>query len=219
MNKRFVLPRKSSAYTRVEYLESSAGSRNNVCSYIQLPLIYDMTVDTVVFESEHEHLNIGNATNLELYNLEKRSLNWGYVDREGYTIRYDTQTNGGEQKLYFSQEDGFRVWRLECSPEFLRFYVDGNEKIIHKLQSPLVHNKVWPITLFGVITDDSADYSSWPFFCKKKYFAVWKNGVPIYHLIPVLDLFGIPCMYDLVSNQYFQNLGEVPFTAGPIISS
>ena len=49
------------------------------------------------------------------------------------------------------------------------------------------------------------------------YFKIYDNGTLVRDFIPVLDTYGIPCMYDLVENKYYYNAGTGDFIAGPII--
>lgn len=49
-------------------------------------------------------------------------------------------------------------------------------------------------------------------------FKLYINNVIIRNLIPVLDPYNIPCMYDLVEQKYYYNAGTGDFIAGPIIS-
>lgn len=44
------------------------------------------------------------------------------------------------------------------------------------------------------------------------------NGNLIRDFIPVLDSYGVPCMYDRVTNEFFYNQGTGQFIAGPIKS-
>lgn len=218
MNMRDVTWNTAFQYMQLEYLESYSGGKNNVQSYIQLPFHYDLTHDSIAFETEHELTGMS-ETNLELYNVDKHALNWGYVTGTGYSVRYDSENDVGEKNFVFTQEPGFNVWRLECSPEYIRLYVNQKEKICVSLTEPLIHSKYYPLTLFGVITDSNPLYSSWPLLCKKKYFKIWKNGQLSSHLIPVLDMFKEACMYDIVNQVCYHNLGETPFKCGPILSS
>lgn len=50
------------------------------------------------------------------------------------------------------------------------------------------------------------------------YFQIYDNGNLIRDFIPVLDSYGVPCMYDRVTNKFFYNQGTGQFIAGPIKS-
>ena len=47
---------------------------------------------------------------------------------------------------------------------------------------------------------------------------IYNNNVLVRDFIPVLDPYGVPCMFDKVTNQYFYNAGTGDFIAGPVIS-
>jgi hypothetical protein len=49
--------------------------------------------------------------------------------------------------------------------------------------------------------------------CKMYEFTVYQSGVVIQHLIPVLH-FGVPCMFDTVSEQFFYNNSSTNFLYG-----
>lgn len=216
MNRRVTLLPQRVHYTRVEYLESQEGGQNDVRAYIQLPFDYDLTQDTIAFETEHELLNT-NLNMLELYSLDGHALNWGYLIDGGYVIRYDSDDSTVEKTHSFTQTDGFHVWHCECSPKYLNMYVDGVRKVHVDFARPLLHRKKWPLTVFGVITDSNEFYSSWPLLGKKKYFKAWKNGQLIYSLIPAVDSAGIPCMCNELDETLYYSLGMNDFIAGPVI--
>ena len=68
-------------------------------------------------------------------------------------------------------------------------------------------------SLFGVPTTPSKNA-----LARIYRFKLWDNGDLIYDIIPVLDHNSVPCMYDLVSNQFFYNAGTGDFIAGPVIN-
>lgn len=45
-------------------------------------------------------------------------------------------------------------------------------------------------------------------------FTIWEDGVLVRDFIPVLDLDGVACMYDMVSKTFFYNQGKGDFIAG-----
>ncbi|MFQ6729664.1 MAG: hypothetical protein ACLRFK_01250 [Alphaproteobacteria bacterium] len=49
------------------------------------------------------------------------------------------------------------------------------------------------------------------------YFQIYDNDVLVRDFIPVLDKYGVPCMYDKVERKYYYNAGTGDFIAGPII--
>ena len=205
-------------YKRVEYLQSCTGGQNDVRSYMQVFLNYDLSVDSIVFETEHELTDLS-RNNLELYSLDGHALNWGYLVSDGYVVRYDSESDKIEKTHRFSQEPGFHVWRLECSARELKLLVDGVQVLLINLSTPLIHQKSWPLTIFGVITEESIHYSSWPLNCKKKYFRVWKNDELIYDLIPVLDSTDTPCMFNRTNGCFLYNMGEDEFVCGSVIET
>ena len=48
-------------------------------------------------------------------------------------------------------------------------------------------------------------------------FSIKVDGVLVHDFVPVLDMEGIPCMYDKISGQFYYNAGTGDFIAGPII--
>ena len=79
------------------------------------------------------------------------------------------------------------------------------------------------------VVDDPTDTHTMHIFCETgsdyeslqptKGFLYWlkiyKAGVLVRDFIPVIDLRGVPCMYDKVSGKLFHNAGSGDFTAGP----
>ena len=49
------------------------------------------------------------------------------------------------------------------------------------------------------------------------YAKIYDNDVLVRDMIPVLDAFGTPCMYDKVENKFYYNQGTGQFIAGPAI--
>ncbi len=53
---------------------------------------------------------------------------------------------------------------------------------------------------------------------KIKLLQIWDNDVLVRDFIPVLDPYGVPCMYDKVEKKFYYNAGTGQFIAGPVLN-
>lgn len=47
-----------------------------------------------------------------------------------------------------------------------------------------------------------------------RYCKIWQSGILVRNMIPVLDLNGVPCMYDQITGRFFRNVGTSVFLYG-----
>ncbi len=69
----------------------------------------------------------------------------------------------------------------------------------------------------GHVTFFRDNYDAWANPSKMRLYRTWlkrSNGTKVFDLIPVLDINGVPCMYDKVSEEFLYNLGTGTFGYG-----
>lgn len=69
----------------------------------------------------------------------------------------------------------------------------------------------------GHVTFFRDNYDPWANPSKMRLYGAWlkrSNGTKVFDLIPVLDINGVPCMYDKVSEEFLYNLGTGTFGYG-----
>ena len=69
----------------------------------------------------------------------------------------------------------------------------------------------YSVYLFALNQNGSLEASSFYTGMKLYYWKYWHNGTLTQHLIPVLDNNFIPCLYDLISENYYYNAGSGEF--------
>lgn len=69
----------------------------------------------------------------------------------------------------------------------------------------------------GHVTIFRDNYDSWANPSRMRLYRAWlkrSNGTTVFDLIPVLDINGVPCMYDKVSEEFLYNIGTGTFGYG-----
>lgn len=204
-------------YTPVEYIESAAGSVGAPSAYFLLPVFINYRTDSFAIETEHA-FPLVSSNQAEGSNDGDLLLFYGYQPsgRCYYGIRRGIQTGP------LSVEQAFAVHRIEYDTSVMSCYVNGelNAKITPtQPSSDLWLCRIGVFVADGIPIDGVTGGNSYPFNGKKKYYKLWVNGKLLYHLIPVVDSTGVPCMYDVVNSRFYYSEGETDFIAGPMLGT
>lgn len=197
MNRRPDKLEKGCPYTRVEYLENLGWSR------VFLP-VYPKAGDVVEIESELSYTDVSFRQS-ELAGYDAPWFFWGV---------YDTPTwyAGGTDTLYSQQtaDTDWHVFKLVSLGDAAGLWIDG-QKIVDIKQYPDVVYAPQGIELWSYSNGRRNSLN------RKKWLRITINGKEVMYLLPVLDAYGVPALYDSVSRQLFYNIGEDALVAGPML--
>lgn len=179
-------------YTELEYIESTG------TQYIDI----GTTVDTATDEIE-----------LKFQLIETSNYKWFFGE-------YDTNArlglgsgDGANKRNFLYKSNATKVADTDMynNPHIYSINAYGGFIDDVKKVSYASFASTSTLYLFNINIDSTADYK-----CKAKMWAYkqTRNGVLIRDLIPVLDINGIPCMYDQVTEQFFYNKGTGQFLYG-----
>lgn len=183
-------------YTRVEYLESTG------TQYINTGINASNTISMEVKGSDFD------ATGAQIIVADQAGIN---ANIQGFRIVKLTSSS----KLSGCKNNACAQSNLDAVDEFIArlspsgFFVNGN--FVNSL--PTVVSGVGQIRMFAGVYAGTYYYSSGKIY----YCQIYDNGVLVRDMIPVLDSDGIPCMYDMVSGEFFYNAGTGDFVAGSVI--
>lgn len=191
-------------YTQLEYLQS------NGTQWINTEYILQGS-DTVELKAEY---------------VRKASLNYStayfcgsdITFRKGYSIAEDSQLHGvrevfGDVTTYSEASPGVGIKFIVISSMSLLRVVIG-ETITEKRKEAQTYTPLdWSLYLFTTNRNGTAFDGA---FIGKIYYAKITNsqGEMMLNCIPCLDVDGVPCMFDLVSQKPFYNIGTGSFTWG-----
>lgn len=179
-------------YTELEYIESTG------TQYIDI----GTTIDTATDEIE-----------LKFQLTETSNYKWFFGE-------YDTNArlglgsgDGANKRNFLYKSNATKVADTDMynNPHIYSInayggFIDGVKKVSYTSFA-----STSTLYLFNINIDSTADYK-----CKAKIWAYkqTRNGVLIRDLVPVLDINGIPCMYDQVTERFFYNAGTGQFLYG-----
>lgn len=202
-------------YTPLEYIESTGGRINSLGAHIVLPIQYDAFSDVLEFESCHS-VDASGGDQAEGSNGSTSILFYG-CRASGYSYFGKENTNSEREAVIINgpQPNGYAIYKVCATPQSFTAWLNGT-LVGEAALTPGQDFVLDSLSLFAARSGGGAgrDFS---FSGKKKYFKLWVNGELIYHLIPVLDSIGAPCMYDLVHSSFYYNVGESSFIAGPVL--
>lgn len=209
----------SKNYIPLEYVEVTDNHNGAPSAYLQLPVNANLLVDKLAFETEHELHDCG-ENQAEGRNTYSPRIFYGVrtSGRNYYGISYDSNSSVAEGSLPVAS--GFVVHKVEYDSGVLRCYQNGQlDATITKgvPSKDMYFNNMGVFVAIGIPLVTSNSGSAFPFNGRKKYFKVWVNDKMVYHLIPVLDMKGRPCMYDVVNFLFCYSDGESDFIAGPVL--
>jgi hypothetical protein len=154
-----------------------------------------------------------------------------FITRISYSDTTTRQLNGGQGYIYFGVISGhyqiaqgggeyrdinavpnvFANCEIEfdCPNNTVSFNINDRYGIAH-----VVYSNLYP---YGGLYLFNLDNKNFPGKEKISYFKIYQDDTLVRDFIPVLDQYGIPCMYDKVSGEFFYNQGTGQFIAGPAV--
>lgn len=154
-----------------------------------------------------------------------------FITRISYSDTTTRQLNGGQGYIYFGVISGYyqiaqagKEYRdinavpnvfanceieFDCPNNTVSFNINDRHGIAY-----VDYSDLYP---YGGLYLFNLDNKSFPGKEKISYFKIYQDDILIRDFIPVLDLYGTPCMYDLVEHKFYYNAGTGDFIAGPII--
>ena len=199
-----------SYYCEVEYLESDG------YQYIDTGIYFDCNYD-MQYKVKAMSLSTSRSIIMSSYAGAAHSsfgLEFGGSTNSG-AIRVYYNTTGSAVSQYTSSLS-VNVGRIidckyDSTENKIYFSYDGGTAITYNTSKGNLPN-TYPIRLFLDARTTSVASIRNPeriYYCQ-----IFKNGILVRDLIPVLDLNYVPCMYDRVSGQLFYNQGTGNFIAG-----
>lgn len=190
-------------YIELEYLES-AGTQ-----YIDTGIRGNMSY---TYEIDFRQTNTKECRNWGVFSTNKyedsnMSLTWS----RGWAVRWGSVSGADPNRIDLSVIDTNRhVLKIMDGV----VYWDGENMGRtgdHKYNFVFEHNLFLGTVNPGGNTPEMNAYSEY------YSYKVWSyDGVLIQDFIPVLDPYGVPCMYDRVTDSFFYNQGTGQFIAGPV---
>ena len=189
------------SYIPIEYLESTG------TQYIDTGVVADETTEAEIEFSDMTATPIFMASN-------------GGWTNKNFGINAGTDS-GSVYLLFYMNCDGWTSHKIVKSGN-VKLLLSGvylnNEKLDitrGQIPSPTAFSTQYAISIFA-----SNISGNIPYFGKFKllHFKLWQQNVLVRDMIPVLDLDGVPCMFDKVEGKFYYNAGTGDFIAGPVLT-
>ena len=202
--------------TLLEYIQNTAGqyvntgySGNDDSRYvIDFTLSSAQTADwPTPFGGRPNVANVTNAQNIHLARNEKnydgQAVGWGILATNVIAGVGATAMVGKRTQII-----------LEAGN--LEITIDGTH--YQGTFTPGTVTNSTPIGIFTMLVNDSPQSFGNMNAMRLHSFKIYENDVLQRDFYPVLDSNGVPCLYDIVTGNYYYNQGSGNFTAGPVVN-
>lgn len=195
-------------YVELEYLESTGTQA------IDTGYVFSGYNNEVVIK--FELLEIPSLTDACLTGAEDNGNNWAFVSRvaKGAEVLTVLQHPNVSHKPTIRVFPGL-IYVLKMSQNDNNYLAEISEQIY----SVVNKQSSYTTTSFALFADkyNTGEYTQM-IEARIYYVQIYSDTTLVRDFIPVLDLSGVPCMYDRVTKEYFYNQGTGQFIAGPIKS-